>query len=210
MRSVVLFAITPTVMLWHTSPLPYLSLPVCYLCRYVPDHYMALAFMVEYELGIPAARNTHFNSQAMMRSTTWQDGRMVTSFTVCAAIYIPCSGNKLLLRNTGARKADEDGVDIELQLLKDEAATILSAKPFLLLNEEEGKGLDVASKGRVNLRAGEKDSAGDKTAQLMEEEDSGSSMLGFDLRVFHPTHGTLPGLALLLVGAALWLVWSIV
>jgi hypothetical protein len=171
---------------------------------------MALAFMVEYELGIPAARNTHFNSQAMMRSTTWQDGRMVTSFTVCAAIYIPCSGNKLLLRNTGARKADEDGVDIELQLLKDEAATILSAKPFLLLNEEEGKGLDVASKGRVNLRAGEKDSAGDKTAQLMEEEDSGSSMLGFDLRVFHPTHGTLPGLALLLVGAALWLVWSIV
>jgi hypothetical protein len=172
---------------------------------------MALAFMVEYELGIPAARNTHFNSQAMMRSTTWQDGRMVTSFTVCAAIYIPCSGNKLLLRNTGARKADEDGVDIELQLLKDEAATILSAKPFLLLNEEEGKGLDVASKGRVNLRAGEKDSAGDKTAQLMEEEDSGSSMLGFDLRVFHPTHGTLRGLVVVLfVCAALRLVGCLV
>ena len=160
---------------------------------YVPDMYMALAFMVEYELGVPVAKSTHFNSQAMMRSTSWQDGRMVTAFTVCAAIYIPYSGNKLLLRNTGRRPGDEDGVDVELPLLKDEACTILSAKPFLLFNNQEGggnDGMDAQSKGRLTLRAGEKASSdGDKAAVALEEEDTGSSMLGFDLRVFHPTHG---------------------
>lgn len=159
---------------------------------YVPDIYMAVAFLVEYELGIPATKNTHFNSQAMMRSTTWQDGRLVTAFTVCAAVFIPYNGSKLLLRNTERRGPDEDGVDIELKLLKDEACTILSARPLLLFGDKDiTSSVAAQGKDRMTLRAGAKD-AGERDgamAQVLEEEDAGTPLLGFDMRVFHPTEG---------------------
>jgi len=126
---------------------------------YVPDIYMALAFLVEYELGIPVPKHTHFNSQLMMRSTTWADGRLITAFTVCSSVYIPYNGTKLLLKNTNTTSASEDGVDIELQLLKDEACTLLSARPLILVKGDSSAAEEEAqAKGHTSLRAGDKDS----------------------------------------------------
>jgi hypothetical protein len=163
---------------------------------YVADTNMALAFIVEYELGTPAAKNHHFNSQAMMRSTTWQNGRLVTAFSVCAAIYIPYNGSRVLLRNTGPRGSPEDdGVDIELKLLKDEACSILSARPLLLAGAENEAAVAAESKGKVTLRASGKNTDDDyedgpgASGKTMEEEDVGTALLGFDMRLFHPTQG---------------------
>ena len=123
---------------------------------YVPDSFMALAFLVEYELGIPAPRHTHFNSQLMMRSTTWADGRLVTAFTVCSSVYIPFNGSRLLLKNTATSAGSDEGVDIELQLLKDEACTLLSARPLILVKTNAGSD-EAQEKGHTSLRAGDKD-----------------------------------------------------
>jgi len=154
---------------------------------YVPDSFMALAFLVEYELGIPAPRHTHFNSQLMMRSTTWADGRLVTAFTVCSSVYIPFNGSRLLLKNTATSAGSDEGVDIELQLLKDEACTLLSARPLILVKTNTGSD-EAQEKGHTSLRAGDKDTDTSR-AKVLEEEDTGIPLLGFDLRVFHPVLG---------------------
>ncbi|KAJ1442329.1 hypothetical protein B484DRAFT_442214 [Ochromonadaceae sp. CCMP2298] len=160
---------------------------------YTPHVFMALAFLVEYELGTPAQKMTHFNSQAMVRSTRWLDGRMVTTFTVCAAVYIPYDGRRLLLRNTGVSNPDEDEVDINLPLLKDEACRILTGRPLLVT--ELGKDAGGKESDKMTLRAGNKE--GDDVAAVqgsgaqLEEDDPGTPLLGFDLRVVHPLKGEL-------------------
>eukprot|EP01032_Pedospumella_encystans_P018860 gene18860-21459_t len=154
---------------------------------YVPDSYMALAFLVEYELGIPAPRFAHFSSQLLERSTTRANGRLVTAFTVCSSVYIPFNGSRLLLKNTATGAGSDEGVDIELQLLKDEACTLLSARPLILVKTNAGSD-EAQEKGHTSLRAGDKDTDTSR-AKVLEEEDTGIPLLGFDLRVFHPVLG---------------------
>ena len=168
---------------------------------FVADVLMSLALIVEYDLGTPVSRETHFNSYAMMKSTSWVNGRTITSFTVGATIFIPFNGERLLLQNTDRSIVDDndDSLNIELELRSDEICMILGAKPLIFDNIDEKSSSmprEIDAMNRLSLKAADKNDSSKVTMhqqQLQQQSFDGENktMIGFDLVVIHPKKGRL-------------------
>lgn len=168
---------------------------------FVADVLMSLALIVEYDLGTPVSRETHYNSYAMMKSTSWVNGRTITSFTVGATIFIPFNGERLLLQNTDRSIIDDndDSLNVELDLRSDEICMILGAKPLIFDNIDEkssSKLREIDAMNRLSLKAADKNDSSKVTIhqqQLLQQSYDGEykTMIGFDLVVIHPKKGPL-------------------
>ena len=168
---------------------------------FVADVYMSLVLIVEYDLGTPVSRETHYNSYAMMKSTSWVNGRTITSFTVGATIFIPFNGERLLLQNTDriSINDDDDSLNIELELRSDEICMILGAKPLIFENIEDkssSKPREIDSMNRLSLKAADKNDSSKVTIHQQQQEQQSNdgeykTMIGFDLVVIHPKKGPL-------------------
>ncbi len=168
--------------------------PVLSLGGYVPNEYMALVFLVQYELGVPAAASSHLDSTAMVKAANPRKGPASSLVTLGSTIYIPSDGKFVALKNTGRLDRDEEGVDVELALLKDEVSSILS--PSLLMHDTDLSAAEDSAqekpKRRIQLKADSKlDERSGSHAQHLREDEGGPPMVGFDLKIFHPTFGEL-------------------
>lgn len=96
---------------------------------YIPHGNAAIVFMLEYEVGLPAVRDTALDVHKTLE-TTMRNGRLVSCVNIGTAAYVPCtSSNKLVLRNTGKVGNNVDELDIELNLRDDELCSVLSPNP---------------------------------------------------------------------------------
>eukprot|EP01038_Epipyxis_sp_PR26KG_P004534 gene4534-6404_t len=173
------------------------------LSGYYPHELMTLVFIVEYEVGVPLPSTKHFDSHNVMDSTSEQTKHIIHGLTFGAAIYLPCDGKKIILKNTqhaDDSEGNEDGVDIELKILRDEICVVLSPKP--LLKEFSNQSADDKpmtsalvtnsvtsvrnSKASVNFA-----SSIQTNKQSEKALDLEPMTIGFDLIINHPTKGKL-------------------
>ena len=79
---------------------------------YVPHELMALAFVVEYEIGLPVQQRTQNNAQSIIQSAT-ASGKSTMTVSLGVAVYIPFDGEGVIMSNSGAGKSPRDLEDRE-------------------------------------------------------------------------------------------------
>lgn len=110
---------------------------------------MAIAIILEYEVGVPVPQRTQHSAQTILNSTV-KDGKVVTTVTLGVTIYVPFDGEKMILRNNNNTKIQQNGknnkdndeeeeLGIELPLRFDDVCTILSPKPLFSDIDSTGK-----------------------------------------------------------------------
>ncbi len=166
------------------------------LAGYLPDIFMAIVFLVEYEIGCTAEVTPHQNMKKLLFATSDASQCPVTSVLLGSAMYVPYDGNSIQLSNLSPHQELNDGVNIEIKLVRDESCSIFSPVPVISDSEQLYSPDEKAqSKPRERLSyVGEKLSSSyfDNTRQTArKEEDEQASLLGFDLRVFHPLKGEI-------------------
>lgn len=173
--------------------------PVLSLNGYVPNEYMAMVFLVQYEIGLPVPKVSHLDPTSMVRVVNPPVRTAFTTVTLGSTIYIPSDGKVIWLKNSARNvSADEGGVDIELKLLKDEISAILS--PNVLMSDAEtsvagGDALDASdsksAKNRLSLKADDKNHRGNdhRGKKHLKEDVDTDPMIGFDLKMFHSVLG---------------------
>lgn len=149
------------------------------LTYFAPHECMAVVCLVEYSIGPPELRNSRYDSESTVRASI-QRSHDITEVTLGVAMYVPCDGYNLLLKNT-VDSAD-DGVDIEIKLTNDmDICSILSPKP--VVRTKDGEVTVVKTKTDLNVS---QDLS--KSTKLKGET---TMLLGFDLRAIHPSQGEL-------------------
>lgn len=178
---------------------------------YVPDVYMALIFLVEYQLGVQASRNNHLDSHTILEDQTVRH-RVISVTTLGLATYIPCDGKKLLLSNT-SRATEEEGVNVEIRLVRDELSNLLNPTHLQLktaLGQYDPTSMDNAGSVLADAKLRDRSSyiGEDKlrssginqlrtstaTENLNLKADLPANlgaMIGFDLKLTHPSLGVL-------------------
>ena len=131
---------------------------------YVAHELMALAFLLEYDIGVPVA--SHADTMSLLQSSS--QGRQSTRLALGAATFIPYDGEELILRNVPKR--EEDLLGIELSLSK-EPCGILTLSP-------------VYADDALSTHAD------DDEGKSGSDDDLGF-MVSFDLRAFHPVDGEI-------------------
>ena len=171
---------------------------------YTPHELMALAMLLEYEVGVPTQEQTQHNTNSILNSVTI-DGKVLTVLTLGVAIYVPFNGEKVILRNSGQigdrHSIDEDELGIELALRSDDICTILSPKPIFAILESSGskipnKKSDILSKrsDRKNGNRSDGDSGNEDDERGGSGSGSGSGLkngvkIAFDLAVVDSVRG---------------------
>ena len=169
---------------------------------YVPHELMAIAMLLEYEVGATSPQRTQHSAQTILNSTS-KDGKVVTVVTLGVCIYVPFNGEKMFLRNGVQRPDgkenshnDDEELGIELSLRTDDVCTILTPKPlFSSLDSAEG------SKGKKKTSSTSK-KADSKSSKNRDSDDAdvgsggdhadkavSSIKIAFDLSVVDPVRG---------------------
>lgn len=143
---------------------------------YVPDDKMAIAILIEYEIGLPSENHTFYNPQAMFNSAISTD-KSTTTIVLGAALFVPSDGKVLFLRNQNGKSKGADSMGVELKMRNDDVCTWLSPKPLFDMSK-----LRKASKS-LNSRRG-------KGAKDEDDEEE-ASIIAFDLQAFDPIKGEL-------------------
>lgn len=176
------------------------------LPNYIPDATVALVLIVEYQLGILPSRNNHIDSHSIL-DDKGSRSKVLSVTTLGIASYIPCDGKRLLLTNTN-RAADEEGVNVEIKLFKDDLCGVLNPTHLILktaeatgtASEEAAKAADAKARNRLSyigedkLRTSTNLRASTATENLDLKADVPNNlgaMVGLDLKVIHPSHGVL-------------------
>ncbi|RYG69216.1 hypothetical protein EON64_03285 [archaeon] len=179
---------------------------------FVPDAYMSLVFIVEYQLGVQASNNNHIDSYSIIHSKA-NKNKVISMPTIGVATYIPCDGKRLLLSNTG-RGVAEEGVDVEVKIVKDELCSILNPTHLMMQagdmrenNRPENANATTAvadskvkdrlsyigdeklrSSTQQNLRAST--TSNNESVHIKADVPSNlGAMIGLDLKVIHPVIG---------------------
>jgi Ca2+-binding EF-hand superfamily protein len=103
---------------------------------YTPHDLMALAFVVDYEVGISAVEEREDKLErtseqaAKIRAATRRDGQVVTTMTLGSALWIPCSDGTLILRKFPDDEGAEDATGIEVMLDTETQAAVLTSRPI--------------------------------------------------------------------------------
>ena len=130
---------------------------------YVPHEYMAVAVLLEYDIGVPVT--SHPDTVSLLQSSS--QIRQSTRLALGGAIFIPYDGEELILRNV--RKRDEDFLGIELPMSR-ELCSIMTLSP-------------VYTDEALSPQSDDESKAG--------SEDPMDFLVSFDLRAFHPRNGEL-------------------
>ena len=168
---------------------------------YVPHEFMALAILLEYEVGAAAPQRSQHSAQTILNSTS-KDGKVVTVVTLGVCIYVPFNGEKMILRN-GIQKPsgkenshnDDEELGIELSLRTDDVCTILTPKPlFSSMDSAEGtKGKKKASSAsrKADSKSGKSRDMDDGDGGSRGDTDKAVSSIkiAFDLSVIDPVRG---------------------
>jgi hypothetical protein len=181
---------------------------------------MALAFVIEYHVGVTLHAISHIDSKSLIATVTGKPEQLTTAAILGTAVFIPYDGKTI--RNTNkTREKAEDDVDIEIKILKDETCAILSPAPLI---QEDAPAPHAGGKGgktgtKAEEKGGRNDDRGNKPKDRLSyvrESKSGKhgrsttpvrghdseregeevetieeAMLGFDLRIFHPVRGEI-------------------
>ncbi len=171
---------------------------VLVLGGYVPNEYMALVLMVQYDVGSPHNRDSHADSAAIVQAMSRGDERRSASATITlgSTLFIPSDGKTISLRNN-SRGADGGGVNIELALLRDEVSSLLSPSPDAADTNQLSLEADQKTNNRLSITADFK-----RDAKTSEGSTKGMAIktklsfsvppeVGFDLKVVHPSAGEL-------------------
>ena len=98
---------------------------------YVPHEFMALAVIVEYEVGVPLSREATLNLKTMPGAIMQRD-KIVTNIIVGACLFIPFDGQRVHLRTGSLRKSEYDSnPQIQLELRTDDICQVLSQNYIL-------------------------------------------------------------------------------
>lgn len=95
---------------------------------YVPHDLMAIAFVLEYEIGTFVPLDRHVNSKTIL-SSTMRDDKLVTTIVVGSNVFIPFDGKTINLCSRESKSGDEDS-SVEIPLRTDEVCKYLSTKPI--------------------------------------------------------------------------------
>ena len=131
---------------------------------YVAHELMALAFLLEYDIGVPIA--SHADTMSLLQSSS--QGKQSTRLALGGSTFIPFDGEELILRNVSKR--EEDLLGVELPMSK-EPCSILTLSPVYA---------DAALSTHTD----------DDESKAGSEDDLGF-MVSFDLRAFHPVDGEI-------------------
>lgn len=150
---------------------------------YVPHELMAIAILIEYEVGVPVPHRTQYNAQTILNSTV-VDGKVVTTVTMGVSIYLPFNGDKMVLRNTSQNNRDDDELGVELLLRTDDVCTILTPKPLFSdidtgIKQAKRKAA-VASK-KADRKAVRSDSGSEVEDEEKSSKDEVAIKIAFDL-----------------------------
>ena len=139
---------------------------------YTPHELMALALLLEYQVGVPTPERTQHNTNSILNSTT-VEGKVLTVLTIGVAVYVPFNGKKVILRNSGQvgerHSRDEDELGIEIALRSDDICTILSPKPIFANLESIGSKISNKKLSALSKKADRKN--GNRTGGESENED---------------------------------------
>ncbi len=162
---------------------------VLVLGGYVPNEYMALVMMVQYDVGSPHSRGSHADSAAIVQAMRQGDERRSASTTITlgSTLFIPSDGKTISLRNV-SRRADSGGVDIELALLCDEVSSLLCPSPDATDADHLSLEADSKTNNRLSLTA---DFKRDSKGEIAKTTSTSVPEVGFDLKVVHPSAGEL-------------------
>jgi Ca2+-binding EF-hand superfamily protein len=183
------------------------------LYGYVPDPYMALVFVIEYQIGVTVTESAQHDSKSLIASMSKRgDQETVTTSVLGTAVYIPYDGKRIRTTNKTTEKSSDD-VDIEIKVLKDETCEILSSFPVihdtvaggshstasnLIMSTVTEENPDASAQDKLKNRLSyvrESKSAltipkKDKNKNTRPDFDN-EPMLGFDLRITHPIRGDI-------------------
>jgi hypothetical protein len=166
---------------------------------YVPHELVALAIVLEYEVGIPVPQRTSHNAQTILNSTSVGD-KVSTVVTLGVTIYVPFNGEKVLLRNgekTDRRGGDGDDEElgVELPLRTDDVCTILTPKPLFtnMVSTETGKAKrkTVGASKKADLKSRSRDNEDIDTADDTDKRALSAIKVAFDLSVFDAARGEI-------------------
>ena len=68
---------------------------------------MAVAMLLEYEVGASSPQRTQHSAQTILNSTS-KDGKVVTVVTLGVCIYVPFNGEKMILKNGEQRSKGKE------------------------------------------------------------------------------------------------------
>ena len=167
---------------------------------YVPHELVALAIVLEYEVGIPVPHRTSHNAQTILNSTSAAD-KVSTVITLGVTIYVPFNGEKVLLRNGeksdrrgGSHDDDDEELGVELPLRTDDVCTILTPKPLFtnMVSSENNKvkRKTVGASKKADLKSRSRD-MDDADADEVENKALSSIKVAFDLSVFDAARGEI-------------------
>ena len=166
---------------------------------YVPHELVALAIVLEYEVGIPVPQRTSHNAQTILNSTSVGD-KVSTVVTLGVTIYVPFNGEKVLLRNgekndrRGGNDDDEE-LGVELPLRTDDVCTILTPKPLFtnLASNETGKGKrkTVGASKKADLKSRSRDNDDSDAVDDTDKKALSAIKVAFDLSVFDAARGEI-------------------
>jgi len=106
---------------------------------YVPHELMALAILVEYEVGIPTQQRIQNNAQTILQSTA-ATGKTTTTVSLGVSVYIPFDGEGVIMCNSSSeqrvlsprdfadREREFDDLAVTTSLRGNDAWTILAPK----------------------------------------------------------------------------------
>lgn len=162
---------------------------------YVADVYMAVSFVVEYEVGINSHKNNHFDSKDVLSTGKSPLASLSGTVILGSAIFIPYNGTKVLLSNNDRQLESADGVNIEIKLFKDETCNIFSPSPLVSDLDVGFEKLDVTAQSKPKERLSYIDEKKQPVTKFnhsrVQENEDLTPMLGFDLRLFHPVDGEI-------------------
>jgi hypothetical protein len=170
---------------------------------YVPHELMAIALLLEYEVGVPVPERTQHSAHTILNSTV-VDGKVVSIVTLGVSIYIPFNGEKMILRNNSPDSFDRDATDeelgVELALRSDEVCTILSPKPLFADIDNTSKILtrkSARASKRADGKSRNRDRDSDEEGGSGSDEEGGASSdvaaikVAFDLTVVDSSRGDI-------------------
>jgi len=149
--------------------------------------------MIELEVGVATEENTHFDSKGMLTLAKSSAPSASATVVLGVAIFVPFDGKFLLLRNGNRSAESGEGVNIEINVIMDDTCSIFTPTPLVSEIEQRDE-LDEAAQSKPKDRLSymeDKNTASNAKSKNLRGDDEGDSspMLGFDLRIFHPSRG---------------------